>query len=156
MVKPPKVLLVPLDGSKGAEAAVSYAAALAAPLGIPVRLLFAFPRDALQVFGVPPETMDSDQLESYSPAHFAEIRDQRANHIFGRARRLIEDSSVQVQQAILAGDPAASILAYAAKVEDPLIIMGSRGLSRFSEMLMGSVSHRVLHHAKCPVTIVHQ
>jgi hypothetical protein len=31
-----------------------------------------------------------------------------------------------------------------------LIIIGSRGLSRFSEMLAASVGHRVLHHAKLP------
>ncbi|MGB5202119.1 MAG: universal stress protein [Sedimenticolaceae bacterium] len=155
MLQSPKILLVPLDGSKGAEAAASYAAALAAKLGIPIRLLFAFPKDALEVFGLPPETMGGEQLESYSPAHVASICDQRANHVFGSARRLIGDSSVQIEQAVLTGDPATAILDHAEKVNAPLIIMGSRGLSRFSEMLMGSVSHRVLHHAKCPVTIVH-
>ena len=35
-----------------------------------------------------------------------------------------------------------------------LIVMGSRGLSDFSGMVMGSVSHRVLRHATMPVLIV--
>jgi hypothetical protein len=35
-----------------------------------------------------------------------------------------------------------------------LIVMGSRGLSDFSGMVMGSVSHRVLRHAAMPVLIV--
>jgi nucleotide-binding universal stress UspA family protein len=39
----PEILLVPVDGSKNASAAASYAARLAEKLGVPVRLLFAFP-----------------------------------------------------------------------------------------------------------------
>ena len=44
-----------------------------------------------------------------------------------------------------------------AKEEDifyDLIIMGSRGLGAFKELLLGSVSFKVMHHAKCPVMIV--
>jgi nucleotide-binding universal stress UspA family protein len=32
--------------------------------------------------------------------------------------------------------------------------MGSRGRSTASELLLGSVSHNVLHNARCPVFIV--
>jgi len=35
-----------------------------------------------------------------------------------------------------------------------LIIMGSRGLSPFKELLLGSVSFKVIHHARCPVMVV--
>lgn len=35
-----------------------------------------------------------------------------------------------------------------------LIVMGSRGLSDFSAMLVGSVAHKVLHLSDCPVMIV--
>lgn len=152
----PQVFLVPVDGSPGAEAAVRHAAALAAPLGIPVRLIFVFPRDALDMLGVPPETLSDDQLGSYSPEHFAEVRDRRARHVFERARKAMGEAGVVIEEAVLAGDPAETILDHARRATGPMIIMGSRGLSRFSEMLVGSVSHRVLHHARCPVTIVHR
>jgi nucleotide-binding universal stress UspA family protein len=32
--------------------------------------------------------------------------------------------------------------------------MGSRGLSPFKELLLGSVSLKVMHHARCPVMVV--
>ena len=156
MTRLPQVLLIPVDGSEGSDATVGFAAALATPLGMTMRLLFAFPEHALDVFGVPPETMDNRQLSAYSPEHFAEVRGRRADDVFARARSVIGQTTAQIEEAVLAGDPATAILAHAAKVDDAMIIMGSRGLSRVSELLVGSVSHRVLHHAKCPVTIVHR
>ena len=35
-----------------------------------------------------------------------------------------------------------------------LIIMGSRGLSLFKDLLLGSVSFKVMHHARCAVMVV--
>ena len=34
------------------------------------------------------------------------------------------------------------------------IVMGSRGLSDFAGLVMGSVAHKVLHLAQCPVMVV--
>jgi nucleotide-binding universal stress UspA family protein len=35
-----------------------------------------------------------------------------------------------------------------------LIVLGSRGMSRVEEVMIGSVSHKVIHMAKCPVLLV--
>jgi nucleotide-binding universal stress UspA family protein len=35
-----------------------------------------------------------------------------------------------------------------------LIIMGTRGKSAFQELLIGSVSQKVMHHASCPVMVI--
>jgi nucleotide-binding universal stress UspA family protein len=52
------------------------------------------------------------------------------------------------------GDPAKIIIKLANSNDYDLIIMGSRGRSAFKELLLGSVSQKVVHHAKCPVMVV--
>jgi nucleotide-binding universal stress UspA family protein len=48
-----------------------------------------------------------------------------------------------------------AILRVAEREKADLIVVGSRGLRGVSEALLGSVSSGVLHHASCPVLIVH-
>jgi nucleotide-binding universal stress UspA family protein len=38
--------------------------------------------------------------------------------------------------------------------EATLVVVGSRGLSHAKEIVFGSVSHQVAHHAACPVVVV--
>ena len=54
----------------------------------------------------------------------------------------------------LHGEPGPSIVEYANKHEFDAVVIGSRGLNTFQEMVLGSVSHKVAKRAKCPVMIV--
>ncbi len=60
--------------------------------------------------------------------------------------RLIED--------ILEGPPAEAILKVLEVQEIDLVVMGTRGLSQFAAMLLGSQSQKVVTHAPCPVLLV--
>jgi nucleotide-binding universal stress UspA family protein len=52
------------------------------------------------------------------------------------------------------GDPGKLICEIAKSWNADLIVIGRRGLSGLSELLMGSTSNYVLHHAPCSVSIV--
>jgi len=64
------------------------------------------------------------------------------------------ETEAEVEETVVPGSPAEAIIDHADEAGDPLIVIGSRGLSGLREMMLGSVSHRVLHHANCPVTVV--
>ena len=63
-------------------------------------------------------------------------------------------SNVQVETLLEQGDYAHEIIEVAKRNGCDVIIMGSRGMSPIKELLLGSVSLKVMHHASCPVMIV--
>lgn len=52
------------------------------------------------------------------------------------------------------GSPADVILETARSAKSNLIILGARGLGSIKELVLGSVSHRVVMHASCPTLVV--
>jgi nucleotide-binding universal stress UspA family protein len=52
------------------------------------------------------------------------------------------------------GNAAEKILEIANNKGVDTIVVGNRGLSTAKEFLLGSVSHKLSHHAKCAVVIV--
>lgn len=60
----------------------------------------------------------------------------------------------QVTTEVQVGEPAEEIADMARLEQVDLIVMGSRGLSPLKEILLGSVSNRVLQTAPCPVLVV--
>jgi nucleotide-binding universal stress UspA family protein len=61
-------------------------------------------------------------------------------------------TTVKVMSA--AGNAGEEILRAAEKEDVDSIVIGRRGLSTASELPLGSISHNVIHHAKCPVVIM--
>ena len=154
MTSPTKIILVPVDSSEGATQAAAYAAGLAEALNVPLRLLFAFPKDPVEAFGIPTEAPRAKELEYYSPEAFARLRDVSAEKVFASAREAIGEIGAEIQEEIIAGPAGDAIVEHAESTPGAMIVIGSRGMGTLREMLLGSVSQRVLHHAPCPVTVV--
>lgn len=150
----PEILLVPVDGSRNSNAAATYAVRLAEKVGAKVRLLYAFPETPLDMFGVPSESPNRQDLQYFSPEAFEKLRNDSAAAAFGAARKAIGETSASVEEKVITGEPGEAILEHSNGVKGGMIIMGRRGLSHFKEILMGSTTQRVLHHAKCPVLVV--
>lgn len=148
------VVLVPVDGSEGSRKAARFAETVAAALSVPLELLYAFPRNAIEMFGPPGEAATENQIKYLSEDAFAELREDSSRRVFEDARRVLDGKDVSIKEVLLAGEPADSVLEHAGGARDPLIIVGSRGMSRFRGLLLGSVSQKLVHHARCPVTVV--
>jgi len=62
-------------------------------------------------------------------------------------------AGVIVRQLVVDGNPAQVILDTAQGAD--LLVVGNRGHGGFTDALIGSVSTRCVHHATCPVVVVH-
>jgi nucleotide-binding universal stress UspA family protein len=61
-------------------------------------------------------------------------------------------TDVHVDQMITRDRPAAELLQQAGRAQ--LVVVGAGGRGEFGGLLLGSVSHAVLHRAPCPVAVV--
>lgn len=81
------------------------------------------------------------------------LRDN-AGEVIEATRAALDLPAEQVHAEVEMGDPATEIVEMAKSGEFDLVVMGCRGLSPFSELLLGGVSHRVANTAPCPVLLV--
>lgn len=65
-----------------------------------------------------------------------------------------EKNNIKHKKTILHGDPGPAIVEYANKGTYDLVIIGSKGKNSLQEMVLGSVSHKVVKRADAPVLIV--
>ena len=145
MDHPVKEILVPVDGSDNANRAVGFAAQMAAALKVPMRLFYVFPAASVEVIGM--AGMSRDDID-----HAAQAAAQRA---FDKTREALGDALPDdLEEETSIGDPAEEIVRFAEDDPGVMIIMGRRGLSRMSSLVLGSVSDKVSRHAKSPVTII--
>ncbi len=70
-----------------------------------------------------------------------------------RLEEQLASDTLQVQSMVLSGVPGKEILHVIQKKKIDLVIVGSRGLSRISGLLLGSVSEWILNDASCSVLI---
>lgn len=68
--------------------------------------------------------------------------------------KLIIDANINYKVTILHGTPGPEIVKYANENAVDLVVIGSRGLNSLQEMVLGSVSHKVMKRVNCPALIV--
>jgi nucleotide-binding universal stress UspA family protein len=131
-------ILVALDGSADADAAVAHASRLAEDQRARLTLLTVAPYPyQMAGVGVP---APPDLTDCYA----------------GTLRRAVESvpPNVSLTSQLLRGNPAETILRSVNDGEYDLIVMGSHGHGRLHRALLGSVSYRVLHDSPVPVLLI--
>jgi len=70
------------------------------------------------------------------------------------AEERLKSNNLTYDINILHGEPGPTIIKHANQGNYDLVIIGSRGLNTLQEMVLGSVSHKVVKRVDCPVLIV--
>ncbi|HEY3273672.1 MAG TPA: universal stress protein [Methanocella sp.] len=136
-----KEILVPTDGSDYSFKAGEHAVYLAKMTGAKLYIL---------------NVVDTD-LAFHSGIHYSEeLCDMKksGNEATGKLKQLCDRSGVPAEEIIAKGKPADTIVFIAQKVGADCIVIGSLGMSALERVLIGSVSEKVVRHAKCPVLVV--
>jgi nucleotide-binding universal stress UspA family protein len=134
-------ILLATDGSAHAQEALGYAQKFALRDEAQVVVVHAF------------DTVPSylgDPWRDEVIAHHVSAGEEIAE----AAAQALRETGVDVIVEVLQGPPAEAILKVAEVRGCDLIVMGSRGYGALTRLLLGSVSQRVLAHAKVPVMIV--
>ena len=138
-------LLVPVDLSARSVHAVAYACELAASsAGAEV--------DVLHVIAGPGQLRSA--VEGYLQRPLPHATADDLGRAQAEVRRLVEESArhdIRPRILIDSGDPAAVIVRTAAESAADLIVMTTRGHRGLGELVLGSVTHKVLNCARCPV-----
>ncbi len=143
MTTVPLKILVPVDGSENSFRAYERALSIARSTGAQVT--------AVLVIESPPTVyVESQKLLDQLLKNFRE----ESAKVLDRYEDAAEKQGMKVETAVMEGDPATNIVAYGEKGGFDMIVMGSRGLGKFTGMVLGSTSRKVLQNAKCPVLIV--
>lgn len=135
-------IVVGLDGSSASEAALAFACRRARVTGETIA--------ALRAADYGPVHLDrKGQLPEALGVFLTEQEQQLAASV-GHAQAVSPD--VAIGPEFIALSPAVGLVE--ASQQASLLVVGSRGLNAFTGMLLGSVSHEVLHRAQCPVVVV--
>lgn len=135
-------IAVAVDGSEHARRALEHAVSLVQSLQTPATLTLIHVNPTMMV-SEPPFGVEIDQR-----------LDEEGHELTEAYRSYLDPTGVQYTIRYHDGDPATVICDLATEEKADLIIMGTRGMSTVSELFLGSVSHKVIQHAKCPVLTV--
>ncbi len=77
-----------------------------------------------------------------------------AEESLGEIGNSLEKVGFSVKRIIKTGYPSSVILDFEKQEKPSIIVVGSHGRSNLTDMLLGSVSDRVIRKSKCPVLVV--
>jgi nucleotide-binding universal stress UspA family protein len=143
-----KTVLVGIDGSPTAGAAVASAIEIVRGVGAKLQIVSAYepvPEGRLRLDAM---RMPSDRAWTVSP------REDVLALLKSAANDARAAGVEQVETFARVGDAADAILDVAEEQRSDLIVVGNKGMTGATRFMLGSVPNKISHHAPCSVMIV--
>lgn len=140
-----KTILVPIDFSKQSEFAAKTAAEIAIKMNASICLI--------HLIELPNGVVDMGSSSRFSiPESMLYLRKVREKVI--EFKENIFNENIHVEYFIKLNNPFEGIIKYATKINADLIIMGSKGHSKFKGIHIGSNTEKVVRTSTIPVIVV--
>jgi nucleotide-binding universal stress UspA family protein len=146
-------ILVPVDGSSASMKALQYAAHLAELETSDAELIVLHVLEDIKqggAIGLQAKYGNVRLVEGFKKA-----RKKAALEWLKQIEEAARKKGIPLKSEVLDGDSKVEIIIdYANENSVDLIVMGSRGLTGFKRLLLGSVANAVVSNARCPVMVV--
>jgi nucleotide-binding universal stress UspA family protein len=133
-------LVVGIDGSSCADAAVEEAIGLAKDLSDNIYV----------VFGYAPQNRGGGEILDYVKAV-----EELGNELGGKAVARIKEAGIEAELKVVDLSPVDALLGVADEVDARMIVVGSYGDSPLKGAILGSTPHKLVHLSKRPLLVVH-
>jgi nucleotide-binding universal stress UspA family protein len=138
-------ILVPVDGSPHAKKALEHAITQAKMTGSSITIMYVV---HTRVYGA------AQEAGFVTIAPLIHDLEEYGKRVLQEAQATGQAAGVDTNTFLVHGLPADEIVKKAEIEKYDMIVIGSRGRTAAKSFLLGSVSNRVSHQAKCPVLIV--
>ncbi|MGY0234227.1 universal stress protein [Longispora urticae] len=138
-------VLVGVDGTENTAGALEFAFAEADRRGAPLRALYVW-------HSVPDDMIEPSKLARFGLAEAEKVSNRVLSEALAGYAEQYPD--VRVTQMLSYDRHPAEIL-LEESTEAGLVVVGSRGRGEVASLLLGSVGYTLIHHADCPVAVVH-
>jgi nucleotide-binding universal stress UspA family protein len=136
-------ILVPVDGSDNSHRALDAALLLSEKLGAKVTAIHVM--EDIPVLHIQSEKLLREVLYAYK---------KESQLLLSKCSEIATRKGLSINTKLLQGNVGSTILDFCEKEKYDIIIMGSRGMGNFKELILGSVSSKVVHHSRCPVLVI--
>ncbi|HLO33962.1 MAG TPA: universal stress protein [Anaerolineales bacterium] len=152
-----RILLV-TDGSPSSQSAARYLGRFLLPEEVDVRVMHVLPPIQTPIMMAPSygvwQTVYAVYPEPEEEKILRKKETKLGEALLTRTGSLLQRHGIESRSVLARGDAATEIIEYARRNKVDLIVAGSRGLSQFKSLWMGSVSRKLVHYSDCSVLIV--
>jgi nucleotide-binding universal stress UspA family protein len=135
-------VLVAIDGSEKSMEAAEYSICISESYNAQLY--------ALNVIRVDPDLFISAKM----PDYILEMKNESQKYL-DKVKLKAREKTIQIKTEIIASlSVTGGIVEYAKNKNINLIVVGTRGISGFKKLLIGSVASGVITYAQCPVLVV--
>ena len=140
-------IIVGVDGSPASDVATEWAARDAVLRNVPLTIVHILPATSIGPWVDMPISAD----------YWSEC-DRRADQIVDDAMRVVAEATsgapdLATARRVVSGSAVPTLVDMSKDAE--MVVVGRRGLGGVERLLLGSVSSGLLHHAHCPVAVIH-
>jgi nucleotide-binding universal stress UspA family protein len=141
-----KRILIATDGSENAEKAANFGIQIAGQSDAKVYAVYVI--DTTPYYSIP--------LDQVWTKEVYEQFERMGHEITADVEKTAKVAGLEAESIVLKGNPAERIVNFAEEQNVDMIVVGSHGIGKFERLVIGSVSEKIVRHAKVPVLVVRE